>query len=217
MPDNYYRRNLPHIHPPNAVFFFTYNLQGAVPKHVIDGWKTELEIVREGMIRSGLSPAEVEREYQQLKQRQFVRYEKYLDRMDSGPRFLKQHAAAKVVIDSIAFLARAGDWKPICYSIMPNHVHLMAHRIQHVQDTLKRHKSFTAKQLNQIVPERTGGQVWQRETFDHYLRNRSQCAQKVLYVLLNPVKAGLCNRWWEHPFTWLSEEYMHLIPMEERP
>ena len=37
----YYRRNLPHIQPPGATFFITFNLTGSIPKHILQQYITE--------------------------------------------------------------------------------------------------------------------------------------------------------------------------------
>jgi len=37
----FYRRKLPHIHPPGATFFVTFRLAGSIPKVVLEQWKSE--------------------------------------------------------------------------------------------------------------------------------------------------------------------------------
>ena len=43
---------------------------------------------------------------------------------------------------------------------------------------------------------------WQRDGFDHRLRNRAQLRAKWNYVLMNPVRAGLCKTTDEWPYVW---------------
>jgi REP element-mobilizing transposase RayT len=38
------------------------------------------------------------------------------------------------------------------------------------------------------------GVVWQRDFFDHRLRNRDELQEKTSYILMNPVRKGLCER-----------------------
>lgn len=35
---------------------------------------------------------------------------------------------------------------------------------------------------------------WQRDFFDHRLRNHHEIEEKLSYILLNPVRRGLCQR-----------------------
>ena len=214
---DFYRRNLPHIHPENAVFFFTYNLEGAIPKRVIQGWKHELEELERTLKKYETNEQIIQNHLHNYRRHHFQRYEKYLDETKEGPRFLNRPEVAQTVVQSIRFLAAQGHWKPICWSIMPNHVHLIAHKIDYVMRCLQRHKAHTAREINKILGKERINRVWHSETFDHYFRNRMKCCQKVLYTLLNPEKAGLVRRWWDHPFTHLEPEYYHLIGAAYRP
>ena len=39
------------------------------------------------------------------------------------------------------------------------------------------------------------GVEWQRDFFDHRLRDHHQLQEKTEYILANPVRKGLCKRW----------------------
>jgi REP element-mobilizing transposase RayT len=54
-------------------------------------------------------------------------------------------------------------------------------------------KGYTARQCN-LVLGRTGG-FWQHESFDHIIRDEPELARVIKYVLNNPVKEGMVNRW----------------------
>jgi hypothetical protein len=53
-------------------------------------------------------------------------------------------------------------------------------------------KSFTANRINEILGR--SGQFWQRESFDHWVRDVEELERVVAYVIGNPVKGGLCAR-----------------------
>jgi REP element-mobilizing transposase RayT len=60
-------------------------------------------------------------------------------------------------------------------------------------------KSFTAHEANKILG-RTG-QFWQHEPFDRYIRNAKHYVSVIRYIEDNPVKAGLCARPEDWPFS----------------
>lgn len=50
-------------------------------------------------------------------------------------------------------------------------------------------KGFTARKCNKVLDR--SGTFWQRESYDHVIRDRAEFHRVVNYVLQNPVKAGL--------------------------
>jgi putative transposase len=46
---------------------------------------------------------------------------------------------------------------------------------------------------------------WQRDFFEHRLRNDEYFEEKVDYVLQNPVRAGLATDWRDWPLTLLAQ------------
>ena len=45
------------------------------------------------------------------------------------------------------------------------------------------------------------GRLWQRQFFDHVVRNEEDFIETVEYVKLNPVRKGLVDRWEQWPYT----------------
>lgn len=66
-------------------------------------------------------------------------------------------------------------------------------------------KSFTANRANEILGRR--GQFWQRESYDHWVRDLEELERIVDYVIQNPVKAGLCAKPAEYPFSSAHERF----------
>lgn len=54
-------------------------------------------------------------------------------------------------------------------------------------------KKFTAGKCNKILNR--SGVFWQHESYDHVVRDEKELRRIVEYVLNNPVKAGLCEKW----------------------
>jgi putative transposase len=65
-------------------------------------------------------------------------------------------------------------------------------------------KRFTARECNKILNR--SGTFWQHESYDHVVRDYDELQRIVKYVLNNPVKAGLCEKWedWRWSFCNIS-------------
>ena len=71
--------------------------------------------------------------------------------------------------------------------LMPDHLHaiLAFPREPGMQTVISSWKKFVAVQL---------GVKWQRDFFDHRLRDHHELDEKTGYILMNPVRKGLCER-----------------------
>ncbi|MGA3284768.1 MAG: hypothetical protein ABSD57_09960 [Verrucomicrobiota bacterium] len=70
---------------------------------------------------------------------------------------------------------------------MPDHLHAIIAfpREPGMQTVISNWKKFVAVKL---------GVKWQRGFFDHRLRDHHELEEKTSYVLMNPVRKGLCER-----------------------
>ena len=82
--------------------------------------------------------------------------------------------------------------------VMPDHLHCLLHvsREFGLARLVTELKSYLA---------RTHGIVWQRNFFDHRLRDPWQQFEKADYIRMNPVRAGLVAHSWEWPFVYPAE------------
>lgn len=191
-PSTEYRRKLPHLQPPDGMFFITFRLKGSLPGHLMevlsDGLKMSLEQYQDDKVKQ-----------KQSKEDYYEAIEETLDRNEFGPSFLNETYAAQIVKDSLHFLD-GKDYKLLCYCIMGNHVHFIAYKfnkpVNHVMDSLK---TFTAREINKALG-RTGA-LWQREYYDRLIRDRNDLSNKVDYVLNNPVKIGQVTHWQRWPWS----------------
>lgn len=214
----YYRRNLPHYQPPGYTYFVTYRLSGSLPVELIKKLKGE----REKQLKeiTGISDKSIQQEkYKRMQSAYFGKFDKLLDASDYGPTWLKQKEIAQIVKDAIHFYDNK-KYDLICYTIMSNHVHqvftpivgrdlsrpqqkegLSSNSIDMnvdlqfpiVTDVLRLIKGSTARECNKIL-NRTGT-FWQHESYDHLVRNYDELIRIVKYVIDNPVKASLCDKW----------------------
>jgi len=94
--------------------------------------------------------------------------------------------------------------------VMPDLVHLIltANRKSDgwnfsLPEILQAVKSRAARAVN--VTLHRSGPVWQQESFDHVLRSNESLGEKIDYVYMNPVRAGLVRDWREYPWLWRGE------------
>ncbi len=213
-----YNRNLPHIQPIGAVFFVTFRLKDSIPKVKIWNLKKDFE-KKIDQIKS-IKTADLDFQVYNERKRFFAKYDNLLDSIEDGPIFLKQPEIAKLIADETHRFD--GDlYKLVAYSIMPNHVHILIDTSFQIPDyfdvskwesldfeplsnIMKRIKGPSALYANRLLDRK--GKFWQRESYDHYIRSAKEFNRVIAYILNNPVKAGLVERWEDHPFTFLANQ-----------
>jgi len=56
------------------------------------------------------------------------------------------------------------------------------------------------------------GKLWFKDSYDHYVRNEKEWLNIAAYILRNPVKAGLANKWDSWPFSFCKPALLeHLM------
>jgi REP element-mobilizing transposase RayT len=121
----------------------------------------------------------------------FLDQDRQFDRTRTGPQWLKDPRIAEIVQRAILHgeeSRRAYDL--FGWVIMPNHAHIVLHPQHKLADIVKWLKATTAHRANEILV-RTGQKFWQREYYDHWLRDRRELESTITYVETNPVDAGL--------------------------
>ena len=120
--------------------------------------------------------------------------EEYLDKGEGAC-----HLRNPAVADETASALRHFDeqrYRLFAWCVMPNHVHVVArlfpsHALAAVVHSWK---SFSAKTANRLLGLR--GAFWQREYYDHLIRNESDFEHSLDYVAENPAKARLKDWKW---------------------
>jgi len=99
---------------------------------------------------------------------------------------------------------------------MPNHVHALLTPFSHKQEYKKSLSSitqslkrYTARQINQAIDR--NGSLWSEETYDHLVRSEEEFARIITYILNNPVKASLVDKWDEWSFNWVADEFKNVM------
>ncbi len=108
-----------------------------------------------------------------------------------GSNHLAHDHVWTALIETITFREERGDWKWNLFLAMPDHLHgivtfpnsfFMKKSISSWKRWLTKSKSI----------------CWQRDFFDHRLRNWESAQEKAKYIRMNPVRAGLVI----HPEDW---------------
>jgi putative transposase len=209
-----YARNLPHILPNGSSFFITACLKGSIPKEIITQLQIDLYAVQD-RIRLEI-PNDIARyklEISNAQKRHFGNLDKYFDTYTGGFHWLKQPEIAQILADTFHFWNHKG-YELLAYTIMSNHFHLLFDTQGfnvHPTTIMTSIKRFSAKNANTIL-NRTGITFWQEESYDRRVRNERELLRIINYILQNPVKANLAERWQDYPFTWLNEKYLDTFP-----
>src|SRR5262245_23956117 len=162
-------RRLPHIYPEAADLFVTWCLQGALPPSFP---------ARPGKLSDGQA---------------FLWMDRQLDTVRYGPMYLRQPAIAQLVVDSIRKGVQLGHYELYAYVVVANQVHLLIRPQVNPSRLLKSLKGATAREANRRLG-RTGEPFWQKESYDHWVRNQAEFSRIRAYIENNPVRAGLVNK-----------------------
>lgn len=187
-----HRGRLPHWEIEKGTYFVTFRLNDSVPRKVADSYRFE----RENIIHTAqqLNRVLTDYELERLGKLYSEKIECYLD-SGIGNCFLRQPAIAKLVKDALEYFD--GE-RYILYSwcIMPNHVHVVfcPAAAYPLDKLLHSWKSYTSKQANRLLNR--SGNFWQREYYDHLIRNEKEFYHTIEYVMNNPIKAGLQDWPW---------------------
>jgi putative transposase len=161
-------RRLPHIYPEGRWIFLTWHLHGA------------------------LRPSQFQPPGKASSGEAFVLMDIELDKASSGPMFLRQEAVAGLVENSLRWGDEAGNYELAAFVVMANHVHALRLPKIPVSVLMKSLKGYTAREANRLLG-RTGAPFWQKESYDHWVRNRDEWERIRAYIENNPVKAGLVS------------------------
>jgi REP element-mobilizing transposase RayT len=177
------RGYLPHFDGRAQPQFITLHLADSIPRAVIERWQREL------------------RSENSLSERVFLqnRIEKYLDQ-GYGECVFKDKRVANMAQESLLRFD-GSRYKLHSWVVMPNHLHFLITRAEELElcDILQTFKSYIAHETNKLLSRK--GQLWMPEYYDRYIRNADHFRKTVRYIEMNPVKARLCKKPEDWPFS----------------
>ena len=207
-----YRGNLPHWRQTGCLYFITFRLADSVPRHVADKWQEERRL---WMVAHGIDGYPARPDWKMHFDRLPETERKMFERMNTkrlfteldqshGECVLRELAAQQIV--SNALLHFDGDrWDVGDFIVMPNHVHALVQPLSDhpLEETLYSVKRFAAREINKHL-KRTGS-IWQKEYYDHIVRNVDELNKIRKYIAENPAKANLsCSAVGCYRATWID-------------
>ncbi len=191
---------LPHWSMPGGAYAVTFRLEDSLPESAILAYRERREIllarleklsrasgsrsVREELIQlrgelAGLREAVVESE---------------LDRSHGSCLFRDDQLAG--LVEECLHHFDGVRYDLLAWCVMPNHVHAVLRPRSGflLEKILHTWKSFTAHEINRLLQRE--GTIWEKESYDHLVRDGADLRHQVEYVCRNPGKAGLQGWRW---------------------
>jgi REP element-mobilizing transposase RayT len=186
------RGYLPHWQSPHAIYSVIFRLSDSLPASVLDSLHNERDIIFNAIRKAGRELSLSER----LNMARLIAdsVDTYLDQ-GAGSCVLADPRAASIVANALRFFD-GERYRLHAWCVMPNHVHgvFEPHEGHALDKILHSWKSFTANEINKAL--KRSGTLWQRESYDHLVRDERDFDRAVEYVANNPAKAGLIDWEW---------------------
>ena len=202
---------LPHWTQDGGVYAINFRLADSLPQTALNDYlreRTELEQMladEKARMKSGEDSSILSSLAHKLSNLYESTIGGHLD-AGRGDCQLRDERIASVIVGALRHFD--GDrYRLLAWCVMPNHVHLVIQPLgEHpLGDILQSIKSYTAKAANTLL-SRTGT-FWQRESYDHLIRDGEDYRNQIRYVLENPERAGLVDWPWRgsvYGATWES-------------
>jgi len=194
------RGRLPHWERNHATYFITFRLADSLPRSVLEKIGSECSSLIQTANQLGRELSEHERVRLSILRAKLI--QQHLDR-GAGECWLARPQVATCVAETLKIFN--GDrYVLLAWCVMPNHVHVVARFLpgSGLAKVVHSWKSFTAKRANQLLGR--SGSFWQREYFDHLVRNGRELDRIIAYVASNPGMAGLTRWKFVEVLTWAA-------------
>jgi REP element-mobilizing transposase RayT len=202
------RGYLPHVKIAGATYFVTFRLADSLPQTVLAQLQEQWALLA---AKPGPTAATRAEELRLAQRRQI---EAFLDQ-GSGACHLRNPEVAHLVADALGHF-HGTRYTLHAWVVMPNHVHALLtplgpHVLGQIVKSWKQFSGLRAKRLLGLQADR----FWQPEVYDHWVRDETERARIVRYILLNPVKAGFCAQPEDWP--WSSAAIPPPVPLPAPP
>ena len=223
-------RRRPHFQPLEAILFVTFRLAGSIPKSTVRYYKGKHLWIQDQLRRVErmdgddflAAKAKWLAQIEEFNREWFIKYEDILHRELLGPTRMRDARIADKVAQNLHRLDGEA-YRLDAFSIMSNHVHTVfkplvnlavleqilkandpsLSSIPALSNIMRAIKGRSARECN-LVLGRTGS-FWEHESFDRVIR-AGKFDKTVRYVLNNPVKIGVVQRWQDYPWNYCRPE-----------
>ena len=132
-------------------------------------------------------------------------YKAFFITFSSAKRWILPEPARDIVLE-VCVYGNGKQFRLHGLVVMPDHVHRVLTPLTDdngpfpISSIMQALKSTSAHRINKLLG--SAGKVWQDESFDRALRNEESIADKVDYILGNPVGAGLVQNPLDYRWIW---------------
>lgn len=170
------RGYFPHFDGDCVTQHVSFHLADSMPQSVLDRWREELK---------HLEKTDADIEFR-------TRIQNFLD-AGHGNCWLRDDRLAEIVQNSLLHFD-AEQYRLHAWCVMPNHVHALftpapGYEMSRIVGDWK---SVTAHRCSKLLGH--SGRFWHKEFFDRYIRNEQHYRNALAYIENNPVKASLCEK-----------------------
>jgi REP element-mobilizing transposase RayT len=117
---------------------------------------------------------------------------------DRAPVLAKPEAA-NIVLSALKWLESSNIMVLDAAVVMPDHLHFIATlKDRELARLMQSLKGYTSRQINTLLNKK--GTFWQDQYHEHAIRKDEDLKRVVLYMLHNPVRAGLVEDFHIYPF-----------------
>ncbi|TAG09883.1 MAG: methionine synthase [Verrucomicrobia bacterium] len=183
--------SLPHWFKQGATYAVVFRLADSIPQSALNEYSREKRMLEEILTNAEKhgeettardARAKIDSLYSQIMEEAL--------RAGHGECHMRRPEIAAIVRDAI--LRYEGQRFELgAWCVMPNHVHLLIKPLEghSLSSILQGMKSFSAKEANALLGRKGG--FWQKESYDHIVRDEEDYENQKSYVMTNPVVAGL--------------------------
>ena len=183
---------LPHWMLDGAIYHTVFRLADALPVSVVESYRDERTAL---LAEAGenLPPDAQDRLHKLFSER----IERFLD-TGHGRCSLSHSAIAQDVAGALSHFD-GKRYQLHAWCVMPNHVHVVVQPLppHELSAILHSWKSFTAHNALRLLGR--SGEFWQKESYDHLVRDADDLERTIRYVRENPLSAGLRDWGWVWP------------------
>lgn len=134
----------------------------------------------------------------------------------SRRRYFDDANAALMVMDVVRRIDAEGLTHSLAYVVMPDHIHwLVELRAFSLDYIMQRFKSSSALRINRMLGRTE--RFWQSSYHDHAIRSDESLFRHAMYVMANPIRAGLATQLGEYPHAWCQWEIDGQFRAEDHP
>jgi len=202
------RRHLPHKQLTDCTLFITWRIAFTLPDNIL----RELAEKRNQHFKDikTISPEEENIYRNEFALRHFAHFDNWIDKFEGCKYNLCIEPLTSIITDTLKYNDNR-KYTISCYCIMPNHVHLIIKPLYKndkeyyaLDEIMHAIKNYSAHKINKAVENK--GHFWQNESYDRIIRDYIEYLKTVEYVVSNPVKAGLVDKWEDWKGTYICKD-----------